>query len=108
MAYELLGSIFVGCVFAFFFLSLLWLDFRFLFDQIELHDGFVRTRHAFKVASIERDQIASITKETGMGVVFKLKNGGVQYGPDLGNATSTCNVLRAWLKRQTTVADGPT
>ena len=88
------------------FLSSLWLNFTFLFDQIELHDGLLRTRHAFKVMSIESDQITSITKQKGLGVVFKLKDGRVHYGPDLGNATSTCNVLKAWLKKQTRVAEG--
>lgn len=99
-ATMLLNWIFIGTLLAFFFLCFLWKDYRYLFDQIEMHDQFIRTRHAFKTMTIEWDEIASITKEKGMGVVFKLKNGSLQYGPDLGNATSTCNFLRARLKKR--------
>ncbi|MEM0927636.1 MAG: hypothetical protein AAGJ83_16435 [Planctomycetota bacterium] len=79
---------------------LLWIDFCFLFDKIELHDGYVRLRHAFVVVSVESTQIASITRAKGVGIVFELKNGETISGPDLGNAISTCNVLKAWFKKQ--------
>ncbi len=89
-----------------FFVSLLWLDYSYLFDRIEIHDEHLRTRHAFKGQYIKWDEITSITKVKGsMGVMFKMKNGTIRYAPDLGNSMSTSNVLRAELKKRKAAID---
>lgn len=80
-------------------LWLVWSAFRQARDRIEMHDDSLTIRSRKGIQSVSKSNIDSITKRKGTGVVIQLVGGGEVIVPDLGNAQSVSNVLRAWLKK---------
>ncbi len=100
VAFAIFDATFPAALFATIFAGLLWTFFWYFLDRIEMNEDSVRLRRAFRNSEIAWDEIESISRMKGMGVALTLKDGRVIYGPDLGNATSTSNILRAELRNR--------